>query len=157
MDLNIYLVDDDQDDQDLFRESMKEIYPHAKLYPFANGVHLMQQLNGNEGLLPDLIIMDINMPQKNGKESLREIRNNPLFKHIPVIIFTTSMDERDVNETFTLGANLFVNKPSSFEDQLIIFRHIFLLYNNQQLFWRKQDRFVLPSAKILPRYGALGS
>ena len=78
----------------------------------ANGADLMHMLH--EGDLPDLIFLDLNMPEKNGKECLQEIRSNRNFDSIRVVIYSTSSSRKDIDDTRTLGANLYLVKPNSF-------------------------------------------
>jgi two-component system response regulator len=70
----------------------------------------------NSAVEPDLIILDLNMPRKNGKEILKYIKSNDELKHIPVLIYTTSISPEDVNEIYRLGANSFLSKPKHFND-----------------------------------------
>jgi CheY-like chemotaxis protein len=107
----IMLTDDDLDDRDLFMEAVNA---NAVTLDFTeNGVALMKSLHNSEQL-PDCIFLDLNMPEKGGKECLREIREEPRLAHLPVIIYSTSSSRKDIDDTFALGANLYVVKPSSF-------------------------------------------
>ncbi len=105
------LADDDPDDRDLFTEAAKGY--NADVDSVINGVQLMKTLSDTDAL-PDFIFIDLNMPEKNGKDCLREIRNHERLKHLPVIIYSTSSAKRDIDETFNLGANLYITKPNSF-------------------------------------------
>lgn len=105
---SIYLIEDDLDDQEFFVEALREI-KFAFLYGIAN--------NGNEALeklkndiIPDLIFMDINMPQMNGIECLRKIIQTEQIKNIPVIILSTAIIE--IEKIRSLGARGFIEKPS---------------------------------------------
>jgi CheY-like chemotaxis protein len=64
---------------------------------------------------PDLILLDLNMPRKDGREALKEIKSNPELRRIPVVILTTSKEEADILSTYDLGANSFIKKPVTFE------------------------------------------
>lgn len=111
----IVLADDDVDDRELFTEALEGVDENVKLETVPDGEGLMNLLKSNEKL-PDLIFVDLNMPNKDGKECLREIRESGLFGHIPVIIYSTSSSPRDIEETFDKGANLYITKPSTFAD-----------------------------------------
>lgn len=111
----IILADDDGDDRELFTEAMEDVGKNIKLETVSDGEGLMNLLKSKD-VLPDLIFVDLNMPNKNGKECLREIRGSDLLRHIPVIIYSTSSSPRDIEETFEKGANLYVTKPSTFAD-----------------------------------------
>ena len=65
--------------------------------------------------LPSLILLDLNMPRKDGREALKEIKSSPVLRHIPIVIFTTSSTEEDIRRSYCAGVNSFVTKPSSFD------------------------------------------
>lgn len=109
----VLLADDDPDDRDLFVEAINEY--NVDVDSVWNGVQLMKKLDRNENL-PDFIFLDLNMPEKGGKECLQEIRGHEKLKDIPVIIYSTSSSKKDIDETFELGANLYITKPSSFSE-----------------------------------------
>ena len=107
----ILLADDDPDDRELFTEAAEAHQAVVQSVP--NGMQLMHVLLQSENL-PDFIMLDLNMPEKVGKECLREIRTHERFNDIPVIICSTSSARRDVDETFEMGADLYITKPNSF-------------------------------------------
>ncbi|MEJ7588012.1 MAG: response regulator [Ferruginibacter sp.] len=78
-------------------------------------------------LLPDIVFLDLNMPGKNGKECLKEIKENPRFKALPVIIYSTSAHTKDIMDTHSTGANLYIRKPSSMRGLISVIRRVFLL------------------------------
>lgn len=131
--LSIFLADDDIDDRELFGEAIKESNPHTRILTFNDGNQLMDYLHSSDAPDPDIIFLDINMPLKNGKECLLEIRNDERFKSTPVIMFSTSLDSRDIHDTYKSGANLFISKPGSFRNQVNVFRQVFDLYANDLL------------------------
>lgn len=114
--LSIALADDDEDDRMLFQEAVSEIGIKTKLSLFKNGLELMDYLNLPKVILPNLIFLDLNMPVKNGLECLREIRANPELKNIFVAIYSTSSSEKDIEQTYVNGANIYLNKPNAFND-----------------------------------------
>lgn len=109
----ILLAEDDADDRDLFVEAINLIDPSVLVATVHDGEQLMDHLKKSTHT-PDCIFLDLNMPRKNGKECLIEIRKDERTKTIPVIVYTTSLNVRDIDETFNRGAFLFVRKPSSF-------------------------------------------
>jgi len=111
---NIVLADDDLDDCMLFEDAINEISHDIKLIVANNGNALMSTLEGTVPPPPFAIFLDLNMPGKNGFECLKEIRLNPKFESIPVVIFSTSKNENAIDETYSLGANYYMIKPSSF-------------------------------------------
>lgn len=112
--LNIALADDDEDDRTFFGDALEGVALQAKLSLFKNGEELMDFLKLPKITLPNLIFLDLNMPVKDGMECLREIRQNPKLKNISVAIYSTSSSEKDIEDTFLGGANIYIRKPSSF-------------------------------------------
>ncbi len=113
--LHIFLVDDDADDRLLFQEAMSEVDPMAKL-SLADGCDMLVKLAKVEMDKPDMIFLDLNMPGLNGFECLDEIKNKEHFGNVPVIIYSTSANPDQVKKTYTKGANLYMQKPSNYED-----------------------------------------
>ncbi|SDE46040.1 Response regulator receiver domain-containing protein [Pricia antarctica] len=111
---NIALADDDADDRMFFGEALQELALQVKLSLFKNGQELMDFLNLPKITLPNLIVLDLNMPGKNGMECLREIRRDPRLKNVLIAIYSTSSSEKDIEDTFLGGANIYIKKPSSF-------------------------------------------
>jgi CheY-like chemotaxis protein len=112
--LNLLLADDDEADRILFKEAFEELKTKTKIRMVNNGEQLMDYLNKKEGPVPQLIFLDLNMPRKNGMECLKEIRGNDAFNKIPIAIYSTSASEKDIQETFLNGANVYIKKPSDF-------------------------------------------
>ncbi len=112
---NVILVDDDPDDRDLFAEAMNMVDPRVHVTMKRDGEELANYLS-QESDIPDLIFLDLNMPKKNGRECLADLQKNPRFKSVPVIIYTTSLNPVDIEETFKNGASRFFRKPNSFEE-----------------------------------------
>jgi CheY-like chemotaxis protein len=108
----ILLVDDDPDDQLYFQDAINEISPNLKCEIVNNGREALQNIIIPPP--PDVIFLDLNMPVMNGYECLTELKKTPQYSHIPVVIFTTSKNERDIERTQKLGASLFLTKPSNF-------------------------------------------
>ncbi|MGJ8550422.1 response regulator [Winogradskyella wichelsiae] len=112
--VHIILTDDDEDDRLLFSEALDEISIKTNLLLFEQGQKLMDYLFQPEIILPDMIFLDLNMPIKNGLQSLIDIRNHPRLKDIPIAMYSTSLADKDINDSFLSGANLYVNKPNCF-------------------------------------------
>ena len=117
----ILMAEDDSDDRLLARDALAESGQAAELRFVADGVELMEYLyrqkkfsNPDSAPRPGLIILDLNMPRKDGREALREIKANAELKKIPVVVMTTSTAEPDVEKIYELGANSFVSKPVAF-------------------------------------------
>ncbi|MES2486809.1 MAG: response regulator [Bacteroidota bacterium] len=139
----IYLADDDEDDCTFFAEALNEIHAEAAFTICRNGEELMNLLDKQQQPQPDIIFLDLNMPLKNGYECLKEIRNNTAFKNAPVVIFTTSGLEEDINIVYGLGATHFATKPTSFDKlKALIFKVINMPWQ-QGLMQPEREKFVL--------------
>lgn len=112
--LLIYLADDDQDDRMLFKEALDEIDMAIAIEDFDNGVTLMDNLLNKNKPLPDLIYLDLNMPLMNGEECLHDIKNEPELSQIPIIIYSTYVDQAGAASLQLKGADLYLQKPDSF-------------------------------------------
>jgi CheY-like chemotaxis protein len=111
--LYILLADDDKADRLLFKEAFEELEVKTIVHSVNNGAQLMEYLNKNP-LLPNLVFLDLNMPGKNGLECLKEIRGTKRLKDIAIAIYSTSASEKDIEETFHNGANVYIKKPNDF-------------------------------------------
>jgi DNA-binding response OmpR family regulator len=111
--LFLILIDDDEDDRELFSAAVKEIRPEARCDVFSSA-HTALKFLEDSTVLPDFLFLDLNMPLMNGKQCLNRIKNNSRLKAIPVVIYSTSMQENDVIETKVLGAKSFIQKPALF-------------------------------------------
>lgn len=118
----ILLVDDDADDRYLLQTAFEESNTPCRLDYVEDGDEIFTYLDkrvqaeSDAEQLPDLILLDLNMPKKNGWQVLNELKQSPLFKHIPVVILTTSKSPEHVRKSYTLGASSFISKPSSFSN-----------------------------------------
>jgi CheY-like chemotaxis protein len=117
--LQILLADDDEDDTFLFQEALLQIAVEANLTIADNGMDLMKKLHPAEKK-PDIIFLDMNMPVKNGLECLVEIRADERFSATPVIILSTSIADNLLNSAHHEGANLYIQKPTSFSSLINI-------------------------------------
>lgn len=120
--VTILLADDDPDDRMLAQDALRESRLLNPLVTVDNGEQLMDYLfrRGNYSNLagaplPGLILLDLNMPKKDGREALKEIKSEPSLRHIPIVILTTSKAEEDIYRTYDLGVNSFITKPVSFD------------------------------------------
>ena len=112
--LHIFIIDDDVDDQELLMEAFSEVDSTIKFSTAANGREGINKLVDCTVQKPDLIIVDMNMPMINGKQFLTEIKNNPLISGLKVIMYSTSSNHKDIQETLGLGAAYYFQKPSSY-------------------------------------------
>ena len=127
--IGIVMAEDDEDDRLLGRAAIEQSNVLNPIDYVEDGEELMQYLR-HEGkyarlkgqALPGLILLDLNMPRKDGREALAEIRQDPLLRHIPVVILTTSQQEDDIIRCYHLGANSYITKPVSFEGLVDVMR-----------------------------------
>lgn len=110
----ILVVDDDIDDLLFFTDALVEIDAQIECVTAMNGIEALRKLESLP-VRPDFIFLDLNMPKMNGKLCLRHIKNNPLFQSIPVIIYSTSRLQEDIDEVTELGAAAFLVKPNKFQ------------------------------------------
>lgn len=111
----ILLADDDESDQFLFKDVLEELKIQTIVHTVDDGVYLMEYLAQKDTPLPDLLFLDLNMPRKNGLDCLKEIRQNEALNHIAIVIYSTSSTEKDIEETFLNGANVYLKKPSEYK------------------------------------------
>jgi two-component system response regulator len=113
--VEVLLVEDDPADVELTREGLKDAKMMVTLSVAADGVKAMKCLRKEapytDAVRPDLIILDLNLPRKDGREVLQEIKKDKILKCIPVIILTTSSDAWDIQRCYEWGANCWITKP----------------------------------------------
>lgn len=112
--LKIILVDDDEDDRLLFEDAIEELNMNTYLQSFCDGQEFMEYILLKDQEMPHLVFLDLNMPVKNGIQCLIEMRENNKLKNLSVAIYSTSSSERDIEQTFVKGANIYINKPNDF-------------------------------------------
>ncbi len=113
--IHIILADDDEDDRLFFTDAFSELKINTKVNTYNDGVELMNYLNSDDAILPQVLFLDLNMPKKNGIECLHEIKSNSKFEDIAIAIYSTSSSEEHIEETFVNGANIYIKKPNDFE------------------------------------------
>jgi len=126
--IDVLLVDDDPGDTLMIREAFEHNKVNNALDCVADGVQAMQYLR-REGEYanaprPDLVLLDLNLPRKDGREVLAEIKSDPELTTIPVVVLTTSHAEEDVLKSYQLHANAYVTKPVDFERFIEVVRQI---------------------------------
>lgn len=119
-DVYILIADDDADDRFLLQSAFEENGFDDQLHFVENGVELITYLNSllrneNEAKMPRFILLDLNMPKKDGREVLKEVKQHPHLQKIPIIVFSTTNNELEMKRCYELGANSYITKPNSFE------------------------------------------
>ena len=130
----ILVADDDEDDRFLMEEALEE-NELGDVYFVEDGEELMDYLHHRDKYSdpdssprPSLIVLDLNMPKKDGREALKEIKDDQELKKIPVVVLTTSKAEEDIFRTYDLGVNSFIVKPVTFESMVAIMKMLGLYW-----------------------------
>lgn len=140
--LHILLADDDKADRLLFKEALEELPVSARLTTVENGEQLMRQLTKKGTKFPDVLFLDLNMPRKNGFASLGEIKRNNKLEKLPVIIFSTALEQHKVRQVFKDAAHFYICKPSEFSElKKVIYKALTLIM--------KKDPLLPPKEKFL--------
>jgi CheY-like chemotaxis protein len=124
----VLMADDDEDDCFLAKEAFLESGAKADFSCIEDGLELLDYLTAHAQSksieLPKLILLDLNMPRKDGRQSLQEIKAEPALREIPIVIFTTSREEKDICFAMKAGADLFITKPETFEKWVEIMKSL---------------------------------
>ncbi|AUC85647.1 response regulator [Polaribacter sp. ALD11] len=142
-DVFIVLADDDEDDRLFFEEAFEELKINTKVLTFDDGVQLMNYLNKVTNILPSILFLDLNMPKKSGVECLLEIKNNNRFKDIAIAIYSTSASEEDIENTFVMGANVYIKKPNDFKQLKKILSNVVTINWQYHTNGLNKDNFLL--------------
>jgi CheY-like chemotaxis protein len=118
----VLLVEDDPGDVVLIQEAFEHNKVRNRLHVVGDGVEAMRFLR--DGERPDLILLDLNLPRKDGREVLEEIKTDPALRSIPVVVLTTSKAEEDILRSYDLHANAYVTKPVDFTRFIEVVRQI---------------------------------
>jgi CheY-like chemotaxis protein len=127
--LTILMADDDPDDRLLARRALEKHGLAEALRTVADGEELMEYLHRRGPYAdpalsprPSLVLLDLNMPRKDGREALAEMKGDPALRQIPVVVLTTSRSEEEIFRSYDLGANSFVSKPVTFDGLVEVMR-----------------------------------
>ncbi|MBI1318378.1 MAG: response regulator [Candidatus Hydrogenedens sp.] len=119
MPIHVLMAEDNADDAELTHEALVDSKLAISLHHVTDGVEalafLRKQPPYEKAQTPDLVLLDLNMPRKDGREVLRELRGDPALRHLPVVILTTSGADEDVEAAYELSANCYIQKPVDFE------------------------------------------
>ncbi len=128
--IRILVADDDEDDRLLIKDAFEESRLGNPVDFVEDGVELIEYLR-HEGEhassqlpLPGIILLDLNMPRKDGRAALAEIKADPVLRRIPIVVLTTSKSEEDILRTYDLGVNSFITKPVTFEGLVEVARSL---------------------------------
>lgn len=136
--MNVLFIEDNEAEQLIMKEAFKASETQCTLSIVKNGVEALDFLKRQgpfqTAVKPNLIILDLSLPRKNGKEVLAEIKANPKLAHIPILIFSNSESQRDICECYSLHINAYINKPSDFQGFIDLVHVI-------DIFWFKLVRY----------------
>jgi CheY-like chemotaxis protein len=125
---SVLMADDDAEDCMLATEAFGASGVKATFSCVEDGQelmdHLLERSRFEAGGLPDLILLDLNMPRKDGREALREIKAEPALQNIPIVILSTSKEDRDIAFSMKAGAESFITKPASFHEWVEIMKSL---------------------------------
>jgi CheY-like chemotaxis protein len=126
--INILLVEDNPADARLIKEVFKDTKTKNRLYVVKDGVEAMAFLNQEVDYVdiprPDVILLDLNLPRKDGREVLKELKEDNILKRVPIVILTTSSAEEDIIKTYNNHANCYITKPVDFDQFLKVINSI---------------------------------
>ena len=141
-DIGVLLVEDNPADARLTREAFQDVGSRSRLEIVTDGAEALSFVRAQgphaQRLMPDLILLDLNIPRVSGWDVLRELKTDPDLRHIPIVVLTTSDSPRDVSRTYSHHANSFITKPSDYHEFVDVIRAV--------------DAFWL-TASTLPRNG----
>ena len=137
--IEILLVEDNPADVRLTLEALKEARVPNRLHVARDGVEALRMLKDDSGTVPrpDLILLDLNLPRKDGREVLQEIKQDESLRHIPVVILSTSQAEQDILQSYRLRANAFITKPVEID-------HFFQVMRSIEHFWLEVVKLARP-------------
>lgn len=123
----ILLVEDDLGDARLAQIALRDAGSNCVVHHVRDGVEAMTALNAaaaHGDKLPDLVLLDLNMPRKDGRQVLQEMRADPALRSVPVVVLTTSAVDRDVAASYSMGANSFITKPMDIDEFCTVMRGV---------------------------------
>ncbi|TDO67877.1 response regulator receiver domain-containing protein [Flavobacterium chryseum] len=126
--VKIILAEDDKDDQELFIDALDAAEVNSEVVTVKNGQELVDTLKDKSQPDPDIIFIDIDMPVKDGKKALEEIKGDKELKDIPTVMLSTWSHPGDIEDTFDKGADLYIQKPNSFNGFVMILKKVFFLH-----------------------------
>jgi CheY-like chemotaxis protein len=141
--IHLLLADDNKSEHIFFTHALKSIKRPVKLDILAGGPELIRYFKEGSHALPDILFLDVNMPLRNGKECLAAIRANERCNDMPVVMYSTSDSPRDIEETYELGANIYVRKPNGLDDLSEILTAVIEIYERDRIRRTTREHYVL--------------
>jgi response regulator RpfG family c-di-GMP phosphodiesterase len=142
----ILLVDDNLNEHVFFIHTLKQIEHDTKLQTINGSIDLLKYLGNKQNPIPDILFLDVNMPLKNGKECLRDLRADRRYDAMPIVTYSTSDAQRDIDDAYIMGANLYLRKPDEMSDLTNLLSIVIDMYHKGHLKNIDRDKFLLSSA-----------
>jgi len=140
--INILLADDDEDDREFFADIIHLVNGPVQLTCTSSGSELIKKLKELSGNLPDLLFLDLNMPGKDGRECLCEMKSIDSLRNLQIIICSTSSSPDDIDYAYEKGADLYLVKPTSFSTYFERLKSVLDLFAEKKLPVRDRQKFV---------------
>lgn len=145
--LNVLLADDDQDDRFFFQKALDALEFPSYLKTVQDGELLMNYLDQYSDSLPDILFLDLNMPKKNGSECLRAIKTNDILKNLPVIIYSTAINNTIGDVLYAQGAHYYLRK-CEFKELKLLLKKVIAEMIQANYIRPSRDEFVINSGKV---------
>lgn len=139
----VLLADDDEDDRLFFKDVFDELKINTIVNTVNDGEELMKYLSRNNHVLPHILFLDLNMPFKSGLECLAEIKKMDHLREMAIAIYSTSASEKEIEETFVNGANIYIKKPSDFGTLKKVLADVITINWHYQTSGLNRDNFLL--------------
>lgn len=143
--LNVILAEDDSADRLLFEEALQELPVNVNFTTVTNGQELLDWLSENKTMLPDVLFLDLNMPQKNGFAALGEIKRDHNLQDLPVFIFSTANDQERIKQVYKDAAHYYICKPINFRELKQLVYKSLKLVADDNISLPDKDNFILTS------------
>ena len=143
--IKVFLVDDDQDDYLFFKKALQFQVFKTTLQKITCGEDLMDELNDENLVLPDVIFLDINMPEKDGYACLVDIKDSARLKNIPTVMYSTSYQKDVADMLFEIGADFFIKKPKDFNDVRKAIEKALCFVTENEQYSPTRDNFLIAS------------
>jgi CheY-like chemotaxis protein len=141
--IHILLVDDNLNEHFFFKHALAQVARPVRFDALEGGVELVEHFKDEQNPLPDILFLDINMPLKNGKECLSLLRADERFDIVPIVMYSTSDAQRDIDETYALGADLYVRKPNGMDALRSMISSVIFIYDKNELKRSAKENFLL--------------
>jgi|ERR1041385_4260153 CheY-like chemotaxis protein len=139
--IHVLLADDDKDDRFFFKKALGEINLPTHFKSVHDGEQLMKHLYLHSNHLPDILFLDLNMPRKNGSECLSEIKTDRKLAHLPVVIYSTSLNEEIADILYEKGAHYYIRKHDFPELKKLLY-HFLNLFSERKFKRPSRDKFI---------------